>query len=238
MKFTGTLLLILITVVFSNAQQQVQFSAADGIKVTADLYEINTSAPVILLAHQARFSRGEYKDIALRLNQMGFNALAIDQRSGKTVNGVSNETHKIAASVGMPTSFQDARPDIEAGINYVKSRYNRSVILWGSSYSASLALIIAKTNSDVLAALAFSPGEYFNGTPSVAASSAGITKPVFVTSTKSEAKEIASIIDGLKNVDQFVPKGTGVHGSKALWADSAEQAEYWAAVSAFLDRLK
>ena len=48
------------------------------------------NAPVLVLFHQAGWSRGEYREIAPKLNELGYICLAIDQRSGKGVNGVAN----------------------------------------------------------------------------------------------------------------------------------------------------
>ncbi|WP_424352380.1 hypothetical protein, partial [Lutimonas sp.] len=89
------MLLFLSCVSVSFAQSDLDFSgetinfkASDGVTVTADLYMPHkTSAPFILLYHQAGYSRGEYLSIAPQLNAMGFNCLAVDQRSGDKVNG-------------------------------------------------------------------------------------------------------------------------------------------------------
>src|SRR5262245_54570689 len=83
-------LFLLITLVIGStparAQHKITFPSKDGLPVTADLYHVNDSLPVILLCHQARFSRGEYREAAVKLNKFGFNCLAIDQRSGQEVN--------------------------------------------------------------------------------------------------------------------------------------------------------
>lgn len=67
----------------------ITFPSKDGLTLTADLYIMHDkSAPFIVLFHQARWSRGEYEEIAPRLNMMGFNCMAVDLRSGGQVNGV------------------------------------------------------------------------------------------------------------------------------------------------------
>ncbi|MCK5453881.1 MAG: hypothetical protein KAJ16_05940, partial [Calditrichia bacterium] len=86
------LLLILIPLSIISAET-ITFPSQDGLPITADLYIVHgKEAPFILLFHQAGFSRGEYLNIAPVLNELGFNAMAIDQRSGKEVNGIVNET--------------------------------------------------------------------------------------------------------------------------------------------------
>lgn len=78
-------------------RKEVSFPSEDGLKVTADLYGLEDSgAPMIVLFHQANWSRGEYREIAPKLNAMGFACLAVDQRSGREAEGVVNETAKRA----------------------------------------------------------------------------------------------------------------------------------------------
>jgi len=60
----------------------IEFPSKDGLMITADSYEMLPGKGFILLCHQADFSRGEYTETAKRLNEMGYNCLAIDQRSG------------------------------------------------------------------------------------------------------------------------------------------------------------
>ena len=77
----------------------ITFSSADDTQLTADVYAPHDkSNPFIVLCHQAGWSRGEYRDIAPKLNQLGFNCMAIDQRSGEAVNDVANETFAAATA--------------------------------------------------------------------------------------------------------------------------------------------
>ena len=80
---------------------QVEFPAADELMITGDLYlaHEDKSTPFIVLCHQANWSRGEYREIAPKLNELGFNCLAIDQRSGKSVNDIDNLSVKKALSL-------------------------------------------------------------------------------------------------------------------------------------------
>jgi len=56
----------------------------DDIKIITDSYIISEDpkTPVIVLFHQAGWSRGEYLEIAPKLNHLGFNCVAVDLRSG------------------------------------------------------------------------------------------------------------------------------------------------------------
>ena len=254
----GTVLLIAISLQSALAQEvkteassdnarvfkEVSFNSADGLKVTADLYwkYDDKSKPFIVLCHQAGWSRGEYREIAPKLNKLGFNCLAIDQRSGGAVNGVNNETAKRATAARKSTTYSDAEQDIIAAVDYARENYSTGkLILWGSSYSSALALRIAGEHpSKIDGALAFAPGEYFQslGKPGnwIASSAKKIACPVFITSAKKEQKNWESIYAAIasENKTSFLPKTTGNHGSRALWAKFDDSTQYWAAVKPFL----
>ncbi len=169
------------------------FRAKDGVTVTADLYMPHpSSAPFIVLFHQAESSRGEYRTIAPRLNEMGFNTMAVDLRSGASFAGVTDETNAAARSQGKPATYLDALPDMEAAIAYARTAGAKGkLLIWGSSYSASLVLKIAGDNPGLVdGVLAFSPGEYFEelgkSRSFIKMSAREINVPVFISSESLE----------------------------------------------------
>lgn len=222
----------------------VTFPSEDGLEITADLYVAHSSAkaPFIVLFHQANFSRGEYHEIAPKLNKLGFNCMAVDQRSGKGVNGVNNETKARAEKKGSGTSYVDAMPDMIASLRYVRKNHGKGKVLgWGSSYSAALILKIAGDHPELMdGVLSFAPGEYFGRQGKsktwVKDSASKIRCPVFITSAKREHgawKGIFEAIPGKKKVN-FLPKTEGQHGSRALWEKFDDHKNYWKAVNQFL----
>ena len=235
-----SLLLVFASVSMTSAQLTVTFPSRDSLLLTADWYPVENDLPVILLCHQNRFSRGEYAETAVKLNKFGFNCLALDQRVGDEINGVRNETAERARKRGLPPSYADAEQDILAAIDFLYDKYHRKIILMGSSYSASLVLKIAASNPKVLAVIAFSPGEYFTDKQFVAKNISGLTKPVFVTSTREEAPKVTQL---MRDVNarlqvQFIPKSKGVHGSRVLWNENPDRNEFWVTLMSFLNRLK
>ena len=71
----------------------VSFVASDKVTIFADYYGgPDPGRPLILLFHQAGSNRTEYAPIAPMLTSLGFDALAIDQRSGGSLWGHANET--------------------------------------------------------------------------------------------------------------------------------------------------
>ena len=243
MKKLFTSFILFFFILSLNAQKTVHFTASDGVKITADLYMIsNTNAPFIILYHQAGYSRGEYRSIAPKLNELGFNCMAVDQRSGKEVNGVINETHLAALKLNKPTEYVDAIPDVEAAYQYVKLGIKpNKIIIWGSSYSAALVFFLGSAHYDNIGGiLAFSPGEYFKiDGKEIKSFATKVKSPVFISSAKSEYEQWKGIYNAVKkNKSSFLPQTKGKHGSKALWKDNNSHESYWAAVKSFLLKIK
>lgn len=236
MKFWTTSIALMLLAFMAQAQfTSVDLTTGDRHEVKADLFEGAAGGQGVLLCHQAKYSRGEYRKIAPKLVEMGFTCLAIDQRSGGTVNGVENETYKRAKAKRMPTTYIYAEPDIVAGIEYLFEKTGKPVIVVGSSYSASLVMMLARRNPMVAKVVAFSPGEYYDHV-NVSKSVAELTVPVFVSSTKSEAPGVKTLVSTMDQslVTQFVPEDAGKHGAKALWTDNPSSAAYWEALTQFL----
>ncbi len=225
--------------------KKITFNAADGLQVTADLYlaHKDLSAPCVVLFHQAGWSRGEYREIAPRLNLLGFNAIAIDQRSGGTVNGIANLTNHAAKKARKGTSFVDAYKDLVAAVKHARANYAKGkLVIWGSSYSAALVLKLLGDSPELAdGAIAFSPGEYFQrfgkSTSWIRNSAVKINKPVFVTSAKAETGNWTDIFVSIPSKFKiaFVPRTKGNHGSRALWSKFRDGKQYWQAVTSFLN---
>lgn len=240
MRFIFSILMLLITM-NSHAQQVVTFPAADGLKITADLYLKDYQLPFILLFHQGESSRGEYSEIAVRLLKLNYNCLAVDLRSGEKMNFITNETAKRAKEENIPHGYLDTRQDIEAAMKYILKYNKKPVILFGSSYSASLSLVIARGNDDVKAVIAFSPGEFFRPEIIVKNAISGLSKPVFIASSDIEYEYIEEMVSGVSEANKYMyhpPKGKGVHGAKALWNSSESSDECWLELLLFFKRIR
>ncbi|MBN2762238.1 MAG: hypothetical protein JXR41_04035 [Bacteroidales bacterium] len=223
-----------------EGQRKVSFLSSDGLKVTADLYLKDPALPFILLFHQGNYSRGEYNEIAPKLLNLNYNCLSVDLRSGGKVNFVENETCLEANGKKMPHSMLDARTDIQAAIRYVGEFNTSPVVLFGSSYSASLSLVEANRNPRVRAVVAFSPGEFFRPGLSVKDALKGFDKKVFVAVTNTEYEYVEKMLDDIPEPEKtlFKPGNTeGLPGAKALWSSYAGNPEYWLALLMFFKEL-
>jgi dienelactone hydrolase len=241
-RFFGVRQLGFVIVIFfamnnlASAQKTVTFPSLDGLTITADLYENKTDAPWIVLFHQANFSRGEYRETARRIQKIGYNCLAVDLRSGNEINYVRNETAEQARLKKLPTDYLSARQDMEAAIAYVyQLNSNKPMVVMGSSYSASLSLLVAANNTKIKALIVFSPGEYFNDAPKVTPSLTQINCPMFVSGSKKEMEYIKPMF---KNVNPrwitlYSPKNEGIHGSRALWPTTDGSEDCWLSLIQF-----
>lgn len=205
-----------------HTYKTVNFLTSDGLKVYADYYSSNGKrSPLIILYHQAGYSRGEFRNIAPRLVDLGFNVLAVDLRSGDMLNQVTNLTQKEALKQGKSTSFVDVIPDLEATYDYTKNKLkSKKIIYWGSSYSASLGFyMVSKYPQDYEALIAFSPGEYFQiENKNISDYAKDIKIPVYTSSARNEESTWKPIFNSIKSKKQFyLPSKTpGHHGTIAL----------------------
>lgn len=236
------LFITLISLLTASDYKKIQFPSKDGLPISAHLYsDGDTSKPFILLLHQATYSKGEYLEVAPKLTQMGFNVMAVDLRSGDTVNNIVNEISDIALEKDLDISYLATLPDIEASLSYTKKHLSQgTLLLWGSSYSSGLALYMASIDENIDGVLAFSPGEYYKkrGKKFIEDSVKALKVPVFITSTKDEKKYWWNIYNAIPSEEKiyYLPQTKGVHGAKALWKSNPSHEGYWEAVNIFLKR--
>ena len=225
----------------SFCQQKVSFPSEDKLPVSANYYKGEPSDPFVIFFHQAGSSRGEYADIAPRIKKLGYNCLAVDLRYGGKEQYIDNETASEARARNLDPQPYDAMPDIKASINWAFQLSHKPVILFGSSFSASLCLIAARHDPRVKAVIAFSPGEFFGNRVSVKDSISHMDKPVFIASTSREYAYIAELASGIAGDEKTIFKpahADGVHGARALWKESPGNEETWLALMLFFRELE
>ena len=239
----GLAAVMLAALTASARAEPVTLTAADKVKVFATYYGTgDKSKPIVLLFHMAGANGAEYATIAPKLNALGFNALAVDQRSGGTAFGRANKT---VAALGHSTAYRAALPDLQAALDWARASHATKVIVCGSSYSASLVFLLAADNPGRIAGLmAFSPGEYLGGAHTVRNAAAKLKDIAVFVSSASDRSEIdaARVIIGavpVKTKTQFVPKHAP-HGASALREDANPSGyqQAWVAVERFLMSLR
>ncbi|WP_394748484.1 alpha/beta hydrolase [Spongiimicrobium salis] len=221
--------------------EKIEFTTADNRVVVGNLYHIGADRPAILLCHQAEYNKYEYADIAPKLNEMGFNALAVDLSGGGTFAAHHNETVAKGTDLGNAIEnrrliFERVKQEMSTAFDYLDKRYNQNVIIWGSSFSANYAIAITARLDNAKAAISFSG--LAKGLTSVLST---FEKPLFMTSSKEEVPRVTALMEGIptkENIVHFIPESKGGHGSSVLWNGQPYQEEYWTALKAFLNTLK
>jgi len=207
--------------------QTFTFLGPEEIELTADIYtaEDSSAAPLIILFHQYKSSRGEYREIAESLLYMGFNCLAVDTRCGAKDrwNNINNVTSATSDDLGR--DFLSVYPDLIATLNYaVENQISENIIVWGSSFSASLVFKLASENPDkVIGLLSFSPGEYIQDNKGIVAEWAEQVKdiPVYISCGSGELESTKPIFNAVNVEDKnFDLPVKGNHGSSILIDDS------------------
>lgn len=223
----------------------ITLRASDGVPVTVDVYAPHPAeATFVVLCHRANWSRGEYAELAPWLNSLGYNCIAIDQRSGGKINGVDNQTLLEALKRSKDTGYPSAEPDILAALEYANKRAKGKVVLWGSSYSSSLAIVIAANKPGLVdAVVSVSPGEYFAeyglSRDWVKEHAALLSVPALIMGPANERTQVVSIYDAILegNKRVFVPNAGGRHGSEALWQKTGGFEAFRATAEEFLASL-
>jgi len=217
---------------------EMELKASDGKLVVADLYKTQAGSSVlVLLFHQARSSAAEYAPIAARLVAEGYDCLATDQRSG-------GDMYQPANRIGGPSaSYMAAYPDMVGALEWAKGKGYKTIVAWGSSYSASLALKLAAEHDGLDAVLAFSPGEYFDEDTLVKDWNMKVQVPTLMAMTPEEGEEGGQLLyeasshsEARKRADMFVSFPDGVHGSSTLREDKNPKSyqKYFQAAVSFL----
>jgi pimeloyl-ACP methyl ester carboxylesterase len=179
---------------------------------------INNNNKIALLFHQAGSNRMEYDPIVSQLHIAGFDTLTIDQRSGGTRWNFDNMTVK---RLGESAEYVDAYQDLEAALDYAVRRKYQTILLVGSSYSASLAIVLASARPDVVDGIAaFSPGEVFPDKNWVKTAVRDLKVPLYVTGADNERQRVEEVLLWAGDIDvtHYKPVNA-VHGASTLRED-------------------
>lgn len=167
--------------------------AKDKTRVYASYYRaMNNNSKIVLLFHQAGSNRMEYEPLLSSLHIAGFDTLTVDQRSGDTRWGADNMTVK---RLGQSAEYADAYSDLEAALEYAVKRKYKTIVVVGSSYSASLAIVLGSKNPNKIDAVAaFSPGEYFPDKNWIKTAAANLQIPLYVTGASNEKQRVEDVL--------------------------------------------
>ena len=206
----------------ADTAKEIKLKAKDGTTVYAYLTQRQMpTGAIVLMFHQAGSSHAEYTPIIPNITKLAFDCLALDQRSGDGMYG----PNKTAAQFKGQVEYADAYQDMVAAVDWAKAHHYKKIVAWGSSYSAALTLRLAdERGKDLVAAMAFSPGEYIGKKGTVKRWASRSKVPMFLTATPDEVKaSVMSFYDALPKAVQskslIWTNKNSVHGSSALRKD-------------------
>jgi len=236
LKALGSFLALLLPAL-AFAGEPVVLHSSDAVAVHGTLTQ---AAPhndkVLLLFHQASASRHEYDSLIAGFNKLGYDTLAIDQRSGGDLFGGHNET---VQALGKSADYLDAAPDLDAALAWARAQHYDKIVAVGSSYSSSLVILLAARHPPGLTAIAsFSPGEYFDDKNLIKNAAAKVTIPFYITTGPDEADHVTEVLSKAhgSNIVHYQPHA-GVHGASTL-VESRDPKGYVANLKSFDDFLR
>jgi len=187
--------------------ENISFNTNDGIKIAATFYKSqNPNGVGVILLHMRAKSRGDWADFAAKLNDAGFDALAIDFRGHGESGGVS--VNKFSES-----DYQKLTLDVAAAEDYLKNE-NIKITIAGGSIGANTALNYAVQNPNVKAVVLLSPGLNYKGVRTDGTSKQ-ITVPIFLASSSDDPQSydgLATWKANIKNLELVTYTDAG-HGT-------------------------
>lgn len=235
-RFVGLLLITLLSGP-AVAGEAMTLHTADNVTVYGTLTQARThNDKVLLLFHQAGASHHEYDPLITRFNTLGYDTLAIDQRSGGSRFGGHNRT---VQALGKSADYLDAAPDLDAALAWARDKHYGTIVGVGSSYSSALVILLAANHPPGLTAIAsFSPGEYFDDKNLIKNAAAKVTVPFYITTDPAEAANVAAVLRNAhgSNITHYLPKA-GKHGASTL-VESRDPKGYAANLKSFEDFLR
>ena len=198
------------------AAEPVILHSRDAVAIYGTLSRAHAhNDKVLLLFHQARASRHEYDSLIVGFNKLGYDTLAIDQRSGGDLFGGHNQT---VQALGKSADYLDAAPDLDAALAWAREQHYGKIVAVGSSYSSALVILLAAKHPPGLTAIAsFSPGEYFDDKNMMKNAAAKVSVPFYITTDPDESGSVTEVLSKAhgNNIEHYLPKN-GVHGASTL----------------------
>lgn len=141
--------------------RKIKLKTKDNFEIIGDFYSASDkAAPAAVLSHMMPATKESWKDFAKRLNESGFQCLAIDLRGhGESQAGpdgfrdFSDEKHQTSVY------------DIESAVDFFAARgvVLEKIFLVGASIGANLSLKFQLEHPEIKAAVLLSPGLNYYG---------------------------------------------------------------------------
>lgn len=207
----------------------VKLITSDGIEISGEFWPAEANAPAGIILHMMPATKDSWKDFSRKLNNEGFQCLAIDLRGhGESAGGpdgsrdFTDEQHQ-----------QSAR-DVEAAAKFFVSKGIPAdkIFLAGASIGANLALQCQSEHPEIKASILLSPGLNYKGIETESAAkklqkkqslflSAGGENDDYSMETARKLFEIAKVDNKELKVFQKAGHGTNIFIEEPSLMDEA-----------------
>ena len=205
----------------ANNFEKVNLISSDGKKIAANLYKVQNPKGWLILAHSMPEIKEAWKEFAGKMQEFGYESLAIDLRGHGHSEGGPDGYQKFSDE-----EHQSSIRDLEAAWNFLKSAgaSPQKTVLIGASIGANFALEFIAENPDFKKAALLSPGFDYRGIK---------TEPLVLKLKKDQSVVFATSKNDGNNAAEVLrlyeksPKGmnnhiiiydNGGHGEKMLKA--------------------
>ena len=143
--------------------QKINFKTSDGVTIAANWFAAIKSKKGAILLHMRPATKESWNKFAIKLNEAGFSALAIDLRGhGESIiqNGKRIDYKNFPDG-----SHADCTKDVDAAIQWLKERGIDDIAVIGGSIGANLAIDAMARYAEIKKGVAISPGLEYLGVP-------------------------------------------------------------------------
>ena len=181
--------LVLLSAAARAEQREVTFAAADGFTLQGTFHSAPKGGPGILLLHQCNADRRSYDQLAIMLNNAGYNVLSFDFRGfGGSRSGQYTDFSRERQAI------VDKMPgDVDAALKFLSSQNTviaRALGVVGGSCGVNQAIQASRRHPDVRTLVLLSGGTNVDGEAHIKASR---QLPIFGVASEEDGSAPASI---------------------------------------------
>ncbi|MBI2450715.1 MAG: alpha/beta fold hydrolase [Parcubacteria group bacterium] len=191
----------------ANNIETINFKTSDNVIIVGDYFKTaDPKAPAVLLLHMMPADRFSWTELAKKLQQNGFQCLAIDLR-GHGESRDQNGKHLNYRNFS-DLEHQSSKFDVDRSVKFFieKGIKLENISIIGASIGANLALDFAVGHNEIKAVVLLSPGLNYRGilTEPLAKNLKGDDgQSVFMAATYGDEYSA----DSVKKLSKIIPKG-------------------------------
>ncbi len=173
------------------APETVAIKTADGEALQASFYKPGTTAPGVLLVHDAGGDRSQLDPLADRLCKQGFGVLTVDLRGHGASKSAKLDWNKLSES-DRKSTWTQAPKDLDAAAKWLLEQpviHSTSLALIGYGAGCALAVRHAKGDENVVCMVLLAPNAADYGFDVRADIQTLVGLPTFVATSKDDEGE-------------------------------------------------